>query len=894
MTTYSAMPGLPASPTLTNPDMILPYGEYDPTPSPPHDTIDMTAIDAAWRNAGPDDVNFSLGPSAYGSQGVTPMTPITPIIYGNGTMLSDIGEVTEAESTPGRKPRLYTRAGGRESPVRPSTSKTWDTTTKHTKVGNHHRSVSVETNSTVTTEGQAAEMFKDFDDGVSVDDRNFQGDDEESILDDGYDNEVEIAQAKVITRKESRLITTDDISSAALSKRAEMILANAKKRLDVSCCGPMRGSCLLNFQNMEGNLTRARSSLFITPSSSMSSIHASSPLSRSTPSPPEANRRIVPALGLPPAKNRETNYPFTPSTGSSGHSRILSETSVPSALMSPLRAAHSQLDGYESPTQQETSRAPIPTTYVTPSSRQSNHLGSPLQTLSEDDSSPVSDQGRVFVRSSTAEPHSNIQYDHQGLTRSTSSMQMRDLTDKMKDLKGKISTLRDRAREDTLKRRSLQSLRTPSPFTSAEQWYTNSKGHGSSQTNGASRLSLSPWNGEPSVTESADEVGQETEERESHPHEQVNGLNGHSDGHDEGEKEKVVQDDEEDFIEAVPHTAHINHEMSGASTEPESSYDTADEGEENTVLDSRQNDEAEEEPYEEEVIDQYDEDYESESDASLYHDTRQTPISHEDREDAFDYEHFFLHSAMGTINAQRLARRGSFSSEDSVETTRGPGVPATSGDGSDSRPGHIRSQQSTDSISTLASFATATEGRRSSDIRNGHDYFKSVAEKVPALVAKRPTTSIGEKRTTFGPWATPPASPAKPRSHSPISRPTSIIRAASAAAAMGQGTRHHASVSSFASTGTTRSFPLVNKPKDQERRLSVLSEALNLNSTGKPFSAMDVLAKDDKILVERLLASVGKCILGMEEAGRASTEGRMWRRRLDAARRILDGQEGGL
>ena len=44
-------------------------------------------------------------------------------------------------------------------------------------------------------------------------------------------------------------------------------------------------------------------------------------------------------------------------------------------------------------------------------------------------------------------------------------------------------------------------------------------------------------------------------------------------------------------------------------------------------------------------------DYESDA---FYHDT---VVSHEDREDAFDYEHFFLHSAMGTINQQRLSRR---------------------------------------------------------------------------------------------------------------------------------------------------------------------------------------------------------------------------------------------
>jgi hypothetical protein len=78
-------------------------------------------------------------------------------------------------------------------------------------------------------------MFKDFDDGVSLDDSNFQGDDEESVMDDNYEDDLEIAQAQVISRKEGRLVGNVDMSnSAALSRRAEMILANAKKRLDVS------------------------------------------------------------------------------------------------------------------------------------------------------------------------------------------------------------------------------------------------------------------------------------------------------------------------------------------------------------------------------------------------------------------------------------------------------------------------------------------------------------------------------------------------------------------------------------------------------------------------------------------------------------------------------------
>jgi hypothetical protein len=238
VTATMALPSLPASPTLTNPDMILPYGDYDSTPSPPQDPMRPESPLDGWKGSRPGHMSFSIGPPGHVQIGIGPITPTTPIIYGNGTMLSDIGEVTEAESTPGRKPKqTHSRlAKGRDSPLRSSPTMGYVAAVKRSRIPNHHRSVSEESNSTVTSEGQPpAEMFKDFDDGVSVDDSNFQGDDEESVVDDNYEEVLKVAQAKVITRKESRLIESEDMStSAALSRRAEMILANAKKRLDVS------------------------------------------------------------------------------------------------------------------------------------------------------------------------------------------------------------------------------------------------------------------------------------------------------------------------------------------------------------------------------------------------------------------------------------------------------------------------------------------------------------------------------------------------------------------------------------------------------------------------------------------------------------------------------------
>lgn len=156
-------------------------------------------------------------------------------------MLSDIGEVTEAESTPGvgvrRIQNRLAKSGG--SPVRSSPTVPYQGLTKRSKAAGHKRTVSMESDSTVTTEGPTEGVFEDFDDTVSVDESAFQGDDEESVVDEGYRRPI-VAEVKVMFKKESRELDVrnqtegEEMSSAVLSRRAEMILANAKMRLDVS------------------------------------------------------------------------------------------------------------------------------------------------------------------------------------------------------------------------------------------------------------------------------------------------------------------------------------------------------------------------------------------------------------------------------------------------------------------------------------------------------------------------------------------------------------------------------------------------------------------------------------------------------------------------------------
>ena len=228
-----AYPSLPASPTLTNPDMILPYGEYDSTPSPHQHPFEPPSPPGTWKGSRPADLQFSLGPPHLMGE---ILTPTTPIIYGNGTMLSDIGEVTEAESTAGRLPKPAERRAlkGLNGPLRASPIMGQSALLKRTRPPVHERKISQESTSTLTSEAPPSDVFADFDDDmVSVDDSNFQGDDEESVA-DSYSEEVVPVQAQSVPGSDANIgMDEEKNSSAVLSRRAEQILSNAKRRLNV-------------------------------------------------------------------------------------------------------------------------------------------------------------------------------------------------------------------------------------------------------------------------------------------------------------------------------------------------------------------------------------------------------------------------------------------------------------------------------------------------------------------------------------------------------------------------------------------------------------------------------------------------------------------------------------
>lgn len=245
---------LPASPTLTNPDMILP--DYDRSPSPLDDPMQSSML--MWRE-----------PHASQAQGITnsvydthaqqlqafsrDVTPTTPIIYGNGTMLSDIGEVTEAESTPGRPspPRQQygvvpdTSLGPNEASDSEGDAALRSSPTigksgapggvkKRAKASQRERRSSTDSNSTITGDDRGpAPVFADFDDTVSVGDSVFQGDDEESLA-SSYVDDASLVDRPPLLASGLNRDSGQKYTTAQLSRRAEQILANAKRRLTVS------------------------------------------------------------------------------------------------------------------------------------------------------------------------------------------------------------------------------------------------------------------------------------------------------------------------------------------------------------------------------------------------------------------------------------------------------------------------------------------------------------------------------------------------------------------------------------------------------------------------------------------------------------------------------------
>ena len=208
--------------------MILP--DYDEPDSPISQQRRSQSPLTMWKNAQVSDMAFQIHSRNDFVAG--PVTPTTPIIYGNGTMLSDIGEVTEVESNAGVDDVKRVSVRKIQNPALRSSPTMGYEAHRLSKDSSRTHRASIDSTSTITDHDHL-NRFADFDDSVSVDDTHFHGDDEESMASSYKDDAQPRNKPRDEALKTLNGITDEDYGTNSISQRAEEILANAKRRLTV-------------------------------------------------------------------------------------------------------------------------------------------------------------------------------------------------------------------------------------------------------------------------------------------------------------------------------------------------------------------------------------------------------------------------------------------------------------------------------------------------------------------------------------------------------------------------------------------------------------------------------------------------------------------------------------
>ncbi|KAL5118261.1 hypothetical protein ACEQ8H_003771 [Pleosporales sp. CAS-2024a] len=619
----------------------------------------------------------------------------------------------------------------------------------------------------------------------------------------------------------------DPYSSAALSRRAEIILANAKKRLNV----------------MEGNLRGARESLVTSPtfgsrSASQLSLHISSTRER--------DRRLYAGLGPIPPRMPSLRSATLSANGSPGHARGLSETSVPLPFSSPTYMARTLSNKRAASATGHNSGPWSPDTYgqgrfPIKESRSFEVVRSPREpaTINEPPQWPV----RTISRNSKSSPIlETLKEDDHGddkrVHRSTSAAS--GLRDQMNDLKGRISSLKLRAQEDQLRRRSTQSLRNTSPFTNAQEWCS---GPTSYHAGGA-----------PATTNAG--LGIMTESLTQQAlYEAAHGRTPTPDTtYSQREGEKLVNQDA-----GVP---------SGSNRHGEAPYhhgaDDFDDLE--SYDDEKDFDETDESDYQSVNGDDADHGAESVYEDAVYEMT--ATERHEDRVDAFDYEHFFLHSAMGTYSLE--GRRSSIASDSSTATTRPVTAMQVHCDDNnvtkmEKRLSYHGRNPSSDSVSTVGSFATAAENQSDEDEEEEEEEDNEQMDQFSEqLLAQHNQQASAPRTLSTNKYTSLRSDSAINMRRTPgISPPqTTIARGSASPADLACGLQVSKMFSILTETGS---------PTREEPRLA--------------------LSEEEKQLIYSLASSFHQVCSNLQHTYSEQYDRKAWRRRLDEARRVLDGEK---
>ena len=532
----------------------------------------------------------------------------------------------------------------------------------------------------------------------------------------------------------------------------------------------------------------------------------------------ERDRRLYAGMGpIPPRIHSYRQSLLTPN-GNAGHSRGLSETSVPlpftpsysymTRTLSNKRASSAigHTSGPWSPEGYGQGRFPIK------ESRSVEHLRNPRSTWNTTEREHAA---RSASRSSRSPPGlETLPEDEDGsrIPRSTSSAS--SLRDQMNDLKGRISSLKLKAQEDHLRRRSIQSLRAPSPFTAADQWYSGSTAsQATSPTTANAGLGITTDQPNRSLLYAAE------------PERPLTATTTLSQEH--GEKLVTSLQDQNDELDG---DVQSYQESEAYQDEPEDEDDDEDADKADLVS-----------VYGNETV------YED----AVY----EMPVTerHEDRVDAFDYETFFLHSAMGTYSVED--RRSSTSSGTSTATTRPVTAVQTTGELSTSEKRlsfHSRTT-SADSVSTVATFATAAEEQDDDEENEQMDQFSQE-------ILFNQNRSLSRSGTQNGLLSLRSDSAINMRRGNGLSPThTSTSRGSSSPGELASGLQ------------TSRIFSILTEGSRDEARLA--------------------LSEEETQLIYSLAASVQQVCSNLQSAYGDAYERKTLRRRLDEARKMLNGDD---
>lgn len=484
-----------------------------------------------------------------------------------------------------------------------------------------------------------------------------------------------------------------------------------------------------------------------------------------------------------------------------------------------------------------------------------------------------------------------------------------DLREQMSSLKGRISSLRERAKEDSLRRQSMVNLREPSPLNNAtsyspELFYTSSPTYGRPALDTNAGVGWTSQNNSPNMAQA---VGQTwspdpvvTSSRNAFAEQERMMQQQGGDERRRGSRESITNSL---LKHRRPSADHQNQAPAGfhKRTPSGTAIVQASKHRYSHHQSQRSIELAKGVKHDPTIGIAADaptpiRDDQSEAGDSVYEDAESEPsppvVAHEDREDAFDYENYFLLSA-----AKAYGRRESTSSDASTTSTATARGPVAAGadnedqqleDGdedfehnldmypppSPETPEKLRQIErnlhkrtlSTESTSTIATFATATEGWHSPDNADWPIVATSTTLSRPATAIRlnHPSSKLGSdspsERADSGVGGLPR------RSHSSQDLKRPAPRA----------------LNGFSPTSPPVVSPPMSPRTPEDPAIVAVNALLGLGSGGKP------LGLKDKALLFGVVESLGRLVKGLQD-GEAACDSPTLRAKLEGAKKVLEG-----